>query len=316
MRRLPLLFIVWASACNTPASLPSESAVIPVPVAEFASFGEGVVFESDSVGYLTDLVAGVIHRFTLDGRLTEWARSAQPNGHRILADGTHLVADGAEHAVLRFGRDGKRLAPLTMSDGSALIAPNDLTLDDSGGVYFTDPRDSQIGSARGTVHYVDRAGVVTTVARRLAWPNGIAVDPSGAWLYVNESVSGRVLRYAIRAPGRLGAVEVFAVIAEHLKPTEKDQQTLDGMTFDRGGNLYIAYHRVGRIYVLDRDGQVVRRYNAGQVSVSNVAFGGPGLQTLYAVGARGSDFTHGVLTRMDLAPVRGWSERSRWASSR
>ncbi len=313
MPRLAGIALVCLVSCGR--SLPEEADVTPEVVAEFASFGEGLVFVSDRAGYLSDLKAGVIHRFSLDGEVVEWARSAQPNGHRVLADGTHLVADAAESAILRFDGTGSRLAPIAEGDEGPLVAPNDISLDDAGGFYFTDPRDSGMDAPRGRVHYVDRAGAVTTVARDLAWPNGIAVHPDGRHLYVGESMSGRILRYPIVAPGRVGPVAIFAHITEHLKPTATDQQVLDGMTFDLDGHLYVAYHRVGRIYVLDPAGAIVRRYDAGQRSVSNVAFGGPGLHQLYAIGAVEGEGSRGVLTRLDLGRTRGWSESARWADT-
>jgi gluconolactonase len=304
MKRYLIAVALGVTTCDAAPPLPAAADVQPQPIATFASFGEGIVFDSDTTGFLSDLNAGVIYRFTIDGRLTEWARSAQPNGHRILSDGTHLVADASEHAVLRFDSNGRRLAPLTHSAGVPFVAPNDLTVDTQGGAYFTDLR--EFTATRGTVHYVDRRGQVSTVATELAGPNGIVIDPQGRWLYVTESLTGRVARFRVEGPGRLGPVETFAVITENLKPSEPEWQLLDGMTVDQHGRLYIAYHRVGRIYVLDTTGAIVRRYAAGQHSVSNVAFGGPSLRYLYAVGAKASAGSPGMLTRLDLSPVRGW----------
>jgi gluconolactonase len=277
-----------------------------------------LVFESDSVGYFSDLLAAVIYQFSTGGRLTEWARSAQPNGHRILADGTHVVADGAERAVLRFDASGRRLAPITRSDDSTLVVPNDLTLDDAGGFYFTD-------APAGTIHYVDESGAATTVARGLEGPNGIAVHPGGDWLYVGESGPRRISRFLIESPGSLGAGEVLAFIAEPAYP-DSIVATIDGMTFDEDGNLYVAYIGDGRIHVIDPVGNTIRRLDAGQISVSNVAFGGPGLHFLYTVGGRDAWTVTayralespgpGVLARLDLTPVTGFSDRARWRRER
>lgn len=306
MKRYLFAVALGVSGCDAIPPLPDEADVQPKTIVTFASRGEGIVFDGDSTGFLSDLFAGVIYRFTVDGRLTEWARSRQPNGHRILADGTHLVADRVEHAVLRFDSTGRRLTPLTESAGVPLVAPNDLTLDTAGGAYFTDLRD--VTASRGTVHYIDRRGQVSTVATALDAPNGIVLDPNGQWLYVTESLSGRVARFPVEGPGRLGPMETFAMITEHLNATAP-RQVLDGMTVDQDGRLYIAYFRVGRIYVLDQTGAIVRRYDAGQRLVSNVAFGGPGLRYLYAVGSKASDDSLGMVTRLDLSPVRGWSAR-------
>lgn len=307
MKRYLMAVALAVSGCDAAPPLPAEADVRPQPVATFASRGEGIVFDSDSTGFFSDLLAGVIHRFTVDGRVTEWARSRQPNGHRILRDGTHLVADAVEHAVLRFDATGRRLTPLTESAGVPLVAPNDLTLDTAGGAYLTDLRD--VTASTGTLHYIDGRGQVSTVATGLDAPNGLVLDPRGQWLYVAESLSGRVARFRVEGPGRLGPAETFAMVTEHLNVTPGRFQVLDGMTVDQDGRLYIAYYRVGRIYVLDQTGAIVRRYDAGQRLVSNIAFGGPGLRSLYAVGASDTDEARGMVTRLDLSPVRGWSAR-------
>src|SRR5207248_2507238 len=100
------------------------------------------------------------------------------------------------HAVLHLDADGKQLAPAaTASDGQPLRGPNDLTLDPQGGFYFTDPGGSDENNPIGTVHYVDPRGKAHTIARRLAFPNGIVLRPGGKELLVGESKKNRILAY-------------------------------------------------------------------------------------------------------------------------
>ncbi len=67
-----------------------------------------------------------------------------PNGHKILADGTHLVCDASQHAVLRLERQRQDARTASKScNGKPLRGPNDLTLDPAGGFFnFTDPGES------------------------------------------------------------------------------------------------------------------------------------------------------------------------------
>ena len=145
-------------------------------------------------------------QFTLDGKSRVWAETGSPNGHKILADGTHLVCDASRHAVLRLDSSGELLDPAsTTCDGQPLRGPNDLTLDTpNGGFYFTDPGDSDAEHPIGTVHYVDRGGKTHLADAGLAFPNGIVLTADGKKLSLAESQHNRVLAYDVTAPGKLG----------------------------------------------------------------------------------------------------------------
>jgi sugar lactone lactonase YvrE len=77
---------------------------------------------------------------------------------------------------------------------------------------------------------------------RLDDTNGLAVDPSGRWLYVDRTFSqdGEVDRVLISNPSR---VEVVGRLGAGVFP--------DDMTIDRRGVLYIAGFLSGEIYRLD-----------------------------------------------------------------
>ena len=97
------------------------------------------VFDHEGNGYIS--WGKSITQFTLDGKHDVWAETGAPNGHKVLADGTHLVCDASQHAVLHLAADGKLLEPASKEcDGKPLRGPNDLTLDTAnGGFYFSDP---------------------------------------------------------------------------------------------------------------------------------------------------------------------------------
>jgi gluconolactonase len=62
------------------------------------------VFDHEGRGYIS--WGKSITQFTLDGKHSVWAETGAPNGHKILADGTHLVCDASRHAVLRLSAEG------------------------------------------------------------------------------------------------------------------------------------------------------------------------------------------------------------------
>lgn len=298
---LPLLFVVVFAN----GELPADNQAKLTKVVEVPGYSEGVVFDRAGNAYISDTNNGTIHRVTPDGRASVWAKTGAPNGHKILGDGTHLVCDGKEHAVLRLDAEGKMMG-LAASEynGQPLRAPNDLTLDaKSGGFYFTDPGGSSVKNPIGTVHYVDAQGKTHLVAEGLAFPNGIVLRPDGR-LLVAESQHNRVLIYDVLAPGKVGPMKVFANL-----PTKEGEQIdnqPDGMCLDADGNLYIAHYGMRQVQVLSKEGKLLRRYPGGNLTTSNVAFGGPKMDQLYVTGALGDEQkTKGALFRLDLKGVKG-----------
>ena len=115
--------------------------------------------------------------------------------------------------------------------------------------------------------------------------NGMAVDPTGRWLYVNQTFKhdSPVLRIRISDPAK---IEVLARVGE--------AKGLDDMTIDRAGVLYLAANGAGEIIRLDpRTGAscvIAGGAAAGWHFTSAVKFGcGPGWPSdhLFAVGFDG-----------------------------
>lgn len=279
------------------AELPPNGDAKPVKLFEVPSYCEGVVFDAEGRGYTSH--GDTITRFSLDGTANPWAVTGAPNGHKILRDGTHLVCDASRHAVLRLNADGAMLDPASKEcDGKPLRGPNDLTLDaPNGGIYFTDPGESGLQNLIGTVHYVNRDGKTSLVADGLAFPNGIVLVGERNELLVAESQKNRILAYPVLAPGVVGPYRVFCEL-----PAKGDGQhdnQPDGICLDAEGNLYVAHFGMRQVQVLDRTGQVIRRYAGGNLLTSNVAFGGPANNQLFVTGSIEATGV-GAVFRLDL----------------
>jgi gluconolactonase len=278
--------------------LPPETAVKPELVVRTNDYTEGVVVDHDGNLYFSH--EKIVTKVTPDGRASTWAQTGSPNGHKILADGTHLICDASRHALLHLAADGGELKPAaTDSDGQPLRGPNDLTLDTAnGGVYFTDPASSTDTNPDGAIHYLDKGGDCHTVARRLAFPNGIVIRPGGKELLVAESRRNRILKFPVVEPGKLGE---FAVLIDLPRKGEGqvDNQP-DGIALDADGNLYVAHYGMRQVQVVSPEGKLIRRYSGGNLTTSNVAFAGPAMDRLYLTGG-----DPGALFRLDLPGVKG-----------
>jgi gluconolactonase len=286
------------AAAASSAELPAESAAKPVEVVRTGDYTEGVV--ADHEGNLYFSHGKIVTKVSPDGRATTWAETGAPNGHKVLADGTHLICDASRHAVLRLDAGGRELKPAaTESEGRPLRGPNDLTLDPTtGGVYFTDPASSDEKTPDGSIHYIDPRGACHTVASGLAFPNGVVIRPGGRELLVAESKRNRILAFPVTGPGRLGEPRVLIDLP--VKGGGQIDNQPDGIALDAAGNLYVAHYGMRQVQVVSPEGRLIRRYPGGNLTTSNVAFAGPAMDRLYVTGG-----DPGALFRIDLPGVRG-----------
>ena len=274
---------------------------VPVEVARSPTFTEGPVFDRE--GNLFFSHNHGIFKLTAKGVLTTWIKDSEAgfNGHKILPDETHLVCASKKAAVWRLDTAGNFMGTAsTECDGKPLRAPNDITLDTQGGFYFTDPGGSREAPI-GTVHYVGRDGITRLSFGGLRVPNGLVLAPAGKYLYVAETVPNRVLRFPVVTPGKLGPMEVFAVL-----PTrEGHDATPDGLTVDRKGNVYVAHLGTGYVLVLNDKGRLIHTWSGGMYDVSNLVFGGMERNQLFVTGSVGHrSKTEGRVYRFDLAGIR------------
>jgi sugar lactone lactonase YvrE len=83
----------------------------------------------------------------------------------------------------------------------------------------------------GFIICVDQRGA-RIVTDGLGYTNECLVDPSGRWLYVNETYVKRLSRFPLLASGELGPKQVVAEFGPGQFP--------DGMAFDANGHVWIA----------------------------------------------------------------------------
>jgi gluconolactonase len=295
---------------------------LPVPhVTEIARMGpigcEGIVFDHSGRLFMSDTLGTEILQIGPDGSARVWSRGLRgaPNGHKVLPDGTHLVAQmGPPAAVLWLDADGHVLRTLTEdSQGRPLRAPNDVTVDPrTGACYISDPgrfgtgepgRVLRLDSPRGQLRTVVDEGV-------LQFPNGLALTPDRRFLMVSEGGRNRVTRFPVRRDGGLGEPRPFARLPSQPNTWTGGEAQPDGLAFDAEGRLYIAHFGTGLVRVHDARGHDLGSLDSRTPCITNMVFGGPGLDQLFVTGHLGtslSDPGPAVVVRLTLPGIRGLS---------
>ena len=241
-------------------------------------FPEGPSFDRAGNLYITDSGQQAIPRVSTDGQTSIFVRSeGGPNGSAFHANGDLYVAEPGAKRIVRVSPDAEIHVLAEKFDGGPFLAPNDITFDMRGRVYFSDPGDSNVDDPYGRVFRLDPSGQVYLMAAQMAYPNGLAVTPDGGHLIVAETFSEKLIRFTLNAGGDVTDREEFAYVGMG----REDEVGPDGMAFDEAGYLHVAIFGGGVVVVVSPDGEVVEHLPAGGLRPTNVAFGGPDRRSLH-----------------------------------
>lgn len=250
-----------------------------------------------------------------------------PNGIALMPNRDLMLANlGPTGGVWRMTQEGELSLVLSEADGVTLPPVNFVGLDRADRLWATYstrqiPRDKAFvkGFADGFIVVLDDKGA-RIVADDIGFTNEAIVDPTGQWLYVNETVGRRTIRFPIQPDASLGPREVVAEYGPATFP--------DGFTFDSEGGVWIVSVASNRVIRVAPDGsthvviedsdparmaEVAAAFEDGTFgraeidsgkerplgNIASIAFGSPDLKTVYL----GS--LHGTQLATFRSPIAG-----------
>ena len=252
---------------------------------------------------------GCITHISRDGQSKQMiAKTGRPNGLAVDQSGVIWAAESRVPSLIRVTMEGKVEVVCTECDGEPFLFPNDLCFGPDGALYMTDSGvfiddfapNNQIRPDYMSVKYDGRVyridantGAVRKLDSGLRFTNGIAFGPD-RYLYANETLTGAILRYALKDGRVVGKREEFGnVIAPGQPPGWKGP---DGMAFGADGRLYVAVFGQGDVTALDRAGNVSERIKTRGKLPTNVAFGLPGQRRIFV-----TEYEFGAVESYDVA---------------
>lgn len=255
-------------------------------IADGLTFPEGPTFDKEGNLYTVEILAGRIRRISSDGTKSVFVElGGGPNGMALGPDGNFYVCNNGGFVppreparIERVTPDGEVTRLITNVDGVELHYPNDITFDQNGNFYFTDP----IFPEGGLENLAPPSGIcfgapgeeVHRIHLNLHIPNGIAISPDASTLVVCETQTNIVRGYEILEPGVLGEARVYGNLGEGAFP--------DGMCFDRDGYLIVGGYQSGKLHVFPPGGgEKESTLEVEDPGVTNLCFGGPTFSTLY-----------------------------------
>jgi gluconolactonase len=277
------------AAEGTPESIAGLGPVGPVVKLHGGfKFTEGPAGDRQGDVYFSDIPANRIYKLDSANKLSIFREpSNSANGLMVSAKG-EIYGCEMEGRVVAMSPDGKTVRPLAETyQGKRFNAPNDLVIDKTGGVYFTDPQfkaPEPLPQGKTAVYYIAPAGAVTRLIDDLKAPNGVILSPDEKTLYVVPTLQAEMMAYPVTEPGKIGAGRVFCSLQQ---PANKKGTGGDGLTIDEQGNLYIT-SGLG-LQVFSPEGKALGII-AFPEQPANATFAGPDGKTLY-VTARTSLYT-------------------------
>jgi gluconolactonase len=288
------------------AALIAGGAAQDLEVATAVSMLEGPTVDREGNVFFTDIMTQRIMKFSKEGVLSIFReRSNVANGLLIDPQGRLIACEGATSAsAQRSGLTVSGKPRVTRTDlktgkieilaekfeGKPLVGPNDVTIDGKGRLYFTD-------FTGGAVYRIDAPGKLARIltAPDIQRPNGIQISPDDKTLYIveanNTEGGARMIRaYDLMPDGTVRNMRVHY----NFYPG----RSADGMSIDVQGNLYASagLHRPRNtaetldtkcgVYVISPDGKLLKFIPIPEDMITNNAFGGPDMKTLYVTAGK------------------------------
>ena len=300
-KMLVTLFVLFSIQFSWAQSKIIPSGAILIKVFDKGFFTEGPASSPDGRVFFSDItspeetgmLAGIIWVYNPETGKTNLYRSpsGMSNGIEFDNKGNMVVCEGSD-----FG--GRRITKTDMKSGKSRIvtamynnvlynAPNDLTVDKNGNIFFTDPKYVGWEKADQPCFGVYRASEdnVKLIIDSLPMPNGIALSPDNKVLYVGVNFEGnteknippvcKIEAYDLTENGTPVNGRDFLAGGKIIFP--------DGLTVDKSGNVYIAVRdeKNPGIYIYSDKSDLLDIVHTPEIP-SNVTFGkGKDRNTLY-----------------------------------
>lgn len=284
---------------------------IVVETAGTVAFLEGPAVDAFGNVFVSDIAGNRILRMDPKGRLSVFRPdSGRTNGNCFDAQGRLISCEGNEQGpgrrrIVRTDFRSNVITILTDSyEGKRYNSPNDACVDAKGRIWFTDPYygtdRKQLEMDVEGVYRIDTTNEGYQVKRVLTQkeidrPNGIAITPDAKTLYVIDShpkLGGnrKVWAFDVADDGSLSKRRLIYDFGKG--------RGGDGMKLDVQGNLWVAagisvkrgpgetLDNPPGVYVISPAGKLLGRIDVPENLITNLAFGGPDLKTLYVTAGK------------------------------
>ena len=168
-------------------------------------------------------------------------------------------------------------------DGVPLGAPNDLTFDQAGGFYFTDTgKNLEWGRQHGRIfHALADGSKIRQIAAPMVTPNGIGLSPDGRSLYVAETETARLWRFAISSPGVIVSEPYPSPHGGRFHSCMSGFHRFDSLAVEMDGSISVCTLVSGGVATFSPDGRMFDWKELPDLFCTNICVGGEDGRTAY-----------------------------------
>ncbi len=254
-----------------------------------AKWAEGPLCLPEGGLIWSDVKANKVMRWKEGEGVSTWLDPAHyQNGHARDSKGRVIAASHGERAIVRQEPDGQWRTVVDKYQGKRLNSPNDVTVDDQGGIWFSDPTFGVLNKAESYGGKPEQGGeyvyrydpehdqLVRQNTPGLHSPNGLAFSADQRLLYVADSqlahdfkkptLAHRIMVYQVN-DGALSNGRVFAEITPGIP---------DGLKVDAQGNVWSSSKE--GVQVFSASGKLLGKLLVTAKDTGNLAFCSAGSQ--------------------------------------
>ncbi|MCL7764734.1 SMP-30/gluconolactonase/LRE family protein [Polaribacter sp. Z014] len=276
-----IFFIVLCTSCN--AQNKKSNQIIGdgaelVLISNDFEFTEGPATDKEGNVFFTDQPNDRILKWDAKTNLvSEYMKpSGRSNGLYFDNNGNLLSAADKKNELWRIKPNKEVTVLVDNYEHKKLNGPNDLWVNATGGIYFTDPyyqRDwwshKKPQQKENRVYYLapntDKPIIVSN--DNYVQPNGLIGSKDGRKLYVADQADNKTFVFDVQENGNLTNRKLFTTMGS------------DGMTIDNKGNIYLT--GTDGVTVFNVDGEKIQQIAVPQGWTANVTFGGKNQKKLF-----------------------------------
>jgi D-xylonolactonase len=194
--------------------------------------------------------------------------------------GRFLAGFQSGFALLRLGEtiEVERLIPAFA--GRPEMRLNDACADSNGVLWAGSMNNDDEARPDGKLFRFTADGELSTVDDDYCVANGPAISPDNALFLHTDSLRRTIFAFDFDSlASELSNKRVWRVF-------DDAEGSPDGMCFDASGKLWVAHWGAGLVSQFSAQGELLQRVRLPVSNVTNLAFGGPGLDRLYVTTAR------------------------------
>ena len=250
-------------------------------VSDQFSFTEGPTTDKKGNIYFTDQPNDKIWIYTIDGQFKLFSeKTGRSNGMYFTKKGKLIACADEKNQILEFDKKGNYKVLADGFNGKLFNGPNDVWVDNKGGMYFTDPYYKRDYWTRGPeeqekkrLYYLDKKGKVSVASEAFVAPNGLIGTKDFKKLYVADIGDRKTYVFDIQKDGTLTNQQLFTSMGS------------DGMTMDELGNVYLCGNGVT---IFNSSGEKIGNIKVPQGWTANATFGGKERKTLFITALKGA----------------------------